>query len=155
MTEAQAIIKGVRISTRKVRLVADSIRNLPVEKAMQILVATQKRASLMLAKTLKSAVANAVQKGAQQGELWIVRIEVDGGQTLRRMHIGSRSHVRMYTKRSSHVRIVVSDKKEEKTAAKTETVVAKEEKAEKKVKSVRPVRQAQGKQAQGKKEEVK
>ena len=118
MTEAYALTKGVRASTRKVRLVADSIRNMPVAKAMAILATTQKRASTMLIKTLKSAVANAVQKGAAAEDLWIVRIEVDGGSTLRRMHIGSRSHVRMYTKRSSHVRIVVSDKKEEKAVAK-------------------------------------
>lgn len=114
--EATSRTKGVRISTRKVRLVADNIRNMPVSRAMQVLLTTQKRASLMLAKTLKSAVANAVQKGAVEADLWIVRIEVDGGQTLRRMHIGSRSHVRMYTKRSSHVRIVVGDKKDEKSS---------------------------------------
>ena len=125
--------KGVRISTRKVRLVADSIRNMPVGKAMQLLMTTQKRASIMLAKTLKSAVANAVLKGAKQEDLWIVRIEVDGGTALRRMHIGSRSHVRMYTKRSSHVRIVVGDKKEEKVVkevVKTEKKVKKAEKKE-------------------------
>ena len=141
MTEAFALTKGVRASTRKVRLVADSIRNMPVSKALALLATTQKRASTMLGKTLKSAIANAVQKGAAEADLWIVRIEVDGGSALRRMHIGSRSHVRMYTKRSSHVRIVVSDKKEEKAVEK---------------KSTKPVEKIQDKQVVSKeKNEVK
>lgn len=140
--EAQARTKGVRISTRKVRLVADAIRNMPVAKALALLATTQKRASTTLAKTVKSAAANAVQKGAVESELVIVRIEVDGGQTLRRMHIGSRSHVRMYTKRSSHIRIVVSDMK---TDEKTEKPVEKEEKKVKKAeKSVRQAHDGKG-----------
>lgn len=109
--EAIARTTGIRVSTRKVRLVADAIRNMPVAKAMQVLMATQKHGASVLIKTLKSAVANAVQKGAQEEDLVIARLDVDGGPTLRRMHIGSRSHVRMYTKRSTHVRIVVSDAK--------------------------------------------
>ena len=131
--EAIARTTGVRMSTRKVRLVADAIRNMPVGKAMQVLMTTQKRASIMLAKTLKSAAANAVLKGAKQEDLWIIRIEVDGGSALRRMHIGSRSHVRMYTKRSTHVRIVVGDKKAEAPVKKEEKVAGKEEKKETKV----------------------
>lgn len=109
--ETQARTKSVRISTRKVRLVADAIRNMPVGRALQILATTQKHGASVLVKTLKSAIANAVAQGAAEADLVIIRIEVDGGPTLRRMHIGSRSHVRMYTKRSTHVRIVVGDKK--------------------------------------------
>jgi large subunit ribosomal protein L22 len=143
--EAQARTKGVRISTRKVRLVADAIRNMPVTKALAILATTQKRASTTLAKTVKSAAANAVQKGAVEAELVIVRIEVDGGQTLRRMHIGSRSHVRMYTKRSSHIRIVVSDMHDEK---KIEKPVEKEEKKVKKAE--KSIKQGQDKKGETK-----
>ena len=140
--EAVARTTGIRVSTRKVRLVADAIRNMPVAKAMQVLMATQKHGASVLIKTLKSAVANAVQKGAQEADLVIARLDVDGGPTLRRMHIGSRSHVRMYTKRSTHVRIVVSDAKK---AAKAVEAVKKEEvKAE----EVKPAKKA-------KKEEVK
>src|SRR5690348_10374908 len=84
--EAQARTTGVRISTRKVRLVADAIRNMQVSLAMQLLATTQKRGSSVLSKTLKSAVANALQKGnVTEADLFIVRIEVDGGPTLRRM----------------------------------------------------------------------
>lgn len=124
--EAQARTKGIRISTRKVRLVADAIRNLPVAKAMQLLATTQKHGASVLVKTLKSAIANALQKGGLEADLFVVRLEVDGGPTLRRMHIGSRSHVRMYTKRSTHVRIVVGDKKED--SKKEEKLVQKAEK---------------------------
>lgn len=111
--QAIARTKGVRISTRKVRLVADAIRNMPVAKAIAVLLATQKHGASVLIKTLKSAIANAVQKGAKEDELVIVGLDVDGGPTLRRMHIGSRSHVRMYTKRSTHIRITVGDMKNE------------------------------------------
>ena len=113
MTQAQARTTGVRISTRKVRLVADAIRNMPVTKALQLLSTTPKHGASILLKTVKSAVANAVQKGADEASLQIVGIEVDGGPTLRRMHVGSRSHMRAYTKRSTHVRIIVSDMKVE------------------------------------------
>ncbi len=131
--QAQARTTGVRISTRKVRLVADAIRNMSVAKALQLLETTQKRGSGVLVKVLKSAVANAVQKGADEAALIIVRIEVDGGPTLRRMHIGSRSHVRMYTKRSSHIRIVVDDMKSTKGTS-ISTVVKSDKKAKKPVK---------------------
>ena len=111
--QATARTIGVRISPRKVRLVADAIRNMPVTKALALLSTTQKHGASVLIKTVKSAVANAMQKeNVQPADLFIVRLEVDGGSTLRRMHIGSRSHVRMYTKRSTHVRVVVGDKKD-------------------------------------------
>ena len=129
--QAVARTTGVRASTRKVRLVADSIRNLPIDKAVALLKTTQKRGSSILLKTLQSAIANATQQGAVAADLRIVRIDVDGGPTLRRMHIGSRSHVRMYTKRSSHVRVTVGDTKDEKKVAKNEVkTVVKEEKKE-------------------------
>ena len=113
MTQATARTTGVRISTRKVRLVADAIRNMKVTAALQLLATTQKHGASVLIKTLQSAVANALQKGAtDEASLQIIQLEVDGGPTLRRMHVGSRSHMRPYTKRSSHVRIVVSDMKD-------------------------------------------
>lgn len=117
MTQAQARTTGVRISTRKVRLVADAIRDMQVAKALQLLATTQKHGASILIKTVRSAVANAVQKGADEASLQIVQVEVDGGPTLRRMHVGSRSHMRAYTKRSSHVRIVVSDMKDTKKSS--------------------------------------
>jgi len=110
--KAQAHTKGIRISTRKVRLVADSIRNLPVNSALKLLLTTRKHGASVLIKTLKSAIANALQKpNVKEEDLVIDQIQVDGGPTLRRMHIGSRSHVRLYTKRSSHIRIVLTDER--------------------------------------------
>ena len=135
--EAIARSKNVRISTRKVRLVADAIRNMPVAKAMTLLVSTQKHGASVLSKTLKSAIANAVQKGAQEAELKIIRLEVDGGPTLRRMHIGSRSHVRMYTKRSTSIRIVVSDMKKVQPVVEVKKEVKEEVKAEKPAKKAK------------------
>lgn len=135
--EAVAKTKSVRISPRKVRLVADAIRELSVDRALQLLITNQKHGASVLLKTLQSAVANALVKGTtDQSKLYIARLEVDGGPTLRRMHIGSRSHVRMYTKRSTHVTLVVSDiaKPIAKKQMKKAITKTKEKKGEKEVK---------------------
>lgn len=128
--EAVARTTGVRISPRKVRLVADAIRNMPVSRAMEILLTNKKHGASILIKTLASAMANAVNKGnVDEKALYIKTLEVDGGPILRRMHIGSRSHVRMYTKRSTHVKIVVSDTKQvKKSTGKAKVVAIKKEK---------------------------
>lgn len=110
--QAVARTTGVHISPRKVRLVADAVRGLSVDQALRVLEATNKHGASIMRKTLQSAIANYEQKGEKNAQLVIATLEVDGGSILRRMHIGSRSHVRMYTKRSTHIKIVLQDKAE-------------------------------------------
>ncbi len=152
--EAIARTKNIRISTRKVRLAADSIRFLPVTKALQMLQTTQKHGAHVLIKTLQSAVANAMQKGnVREEDLIITQLEVDGGPTLRRMHVGSRSHMQMYTKRSSHIRIVVSDTKKTAKQNKAAKKAQPEEKEAKKKEVRKAEKPTVTKAKAGKKEE--
>lgn len=102
--------KSVKISPRKVRLVVDLLRNLSVDKALEALLVTRKRASLVIEKTLKSALANAAHNaGVSQEALFIDRIEVSEGPALKRYHPSSRGRVHPYKKRSSHIKIILKE----------------------------------------------
>jgi len=122
----QAIAKNVRISPRKVRLVADAIRNMDVTEAMYLLQATQKQAAKALAKTLKSAVANAVTNNNLVAENLIVgSIMVNQGPAYKRFRPSTRGRIHPYKKRGSNVTLVVAEKAvikkvEEKSVAKVE-----------------------------------
>lgn len=106
--EVRAIAKSVRVSPRKVRLVADAVRNLSITEALHVLETAEKRAALPIAKTLKSAVANAVTNAKlEQAQLTISSIQVAEGQPLKRFHPSTRGRIHPYKKRSSHITVVV------------------------------------------------
>jgi len=109
--EVRATAKSIRMSPRKVRLVADAIRQLSIEDAFQVLEATQNRAAGPLEKVLQSAIANAVTNNNLDREnLVISSIMVNEGQALKRFHPSSRGRVHPYKKKSSHVMIVLKEK---------------------------------------------
>ncbi len=108
----QAISRNVRISPRKVRLVAEVVKPLPVNKALVVLKVMRKRASLAIAKTLESALANAVNNAKlDRGNLSIFDVEVNEGQALKRYHASTRGRIHPYKKRSSHIKVVLEEKK--------------------------------------------
>lgn len=110
--EVSAKNNMIRIAARKVRLVADLIRNKKITNAIAILKNTNKRSSKILLKLLNSALANAVENnGLEADSLFISKILVNEGKTLKRMH--PRAHGRAYSilKRSSKVEITLSDNK--------------------------------------------
>jgi large subunit ribosomal protein L22 len=83
--EVKAITKSIRVSPRKMRLVADAIRNMPIEKAYRVLEVTEKRAALVVSKTLKSAVANAVTNAnLETKNLYVSHISVNEAPALKR-----------------------------------------------------------------------
>ena len=109
--EAYAIAKGVRIAPRKARLVIDLIRGKSVEEADKILKNINKEASRLSRKVLVSAVANAENNlGLNKKDLVVKEAIVNEGQTMKRMKFGSRGHVDPIKKRTSHIKIVVSEK---------------------------------------------
>ena len=109
--EAVAIAKGVRIAPRKARLVIDLIRGKSVEEADKILANINKEAARMSRKVLVSAVANAENNmGLKKESLYVKEAIVNEGQTMKRMKFGSRGHVDPIKKRTSHIKIVVSEK---------------------------------------------
>ncbi|MBI2195660.1 MAG: 50S ribosomal protein L22 [Candidatus Levybacteria bacterium] len=112
MENKSAVAKSsaVRVSTRKVRLVADSIRGLTVEKALAALSQLSKRGASSLEKTLKSAVANAVGKGMVKEKLFIKNLEVGQAPSLKRYHPSTRGRVHPYQRKGSHIKIVLEER---------------------------------------------
>ena len=111
--QAKAIAKHIGMSPRKVRLVVDQIRGLPVNQAYAILRFSKKAASVPVGKTLRSAVANAEYRAEEDGEvldvdeLVIKRAFVDGGRTMKRWRAAAMGRAAPIRRRSSHITIVV------------------------------------------------
>ena len=113
--QATAIMKHVRISPQKGRLVADQIRGLPVARAIELLAFSNKKAAALLKKTLESAIANAEHnEGADVDE----QVLVDGGATLKRFHARAKGRGVHILKRTSHIAVTVSDEKKPRKASK-------------------------------------
>jgi len=109
--EVAAKLRNAGISAQKARLVADQVRNLPVEKALNLLTFSQKKAAVMIKKVLESAIANAEHnEGADIDELKVSTIFVDEGSTQKRFHARARGRGDRILKRSSHITVRVSDK---------------------------------------------
>ena len=112
--EAQAHLKYLRISPRKVGIILDLIRNKPVGLAIGILQHTPKSASWHLLRLLNSAISNAVNvHNMQASELFISECFACPGPTLKRVQPVSKGRGHKILKRSSHVTIVLTDFKEE------------------------------------------
>lgn len=110
--EATAILKFVRLSPQKGRLVADLVRGLPVERALEILSYSTKRAAHPVKKVLESAIANAEHnEGADVDELRVHAICIDEGPVLKRFHARAKGRGARILKRTSHIKVTVSDVK--------------------------------------------
>lgn len=111
--EIKAEAKGVRVSTRKVRLVADAIRGLSAVDAVNMLGTVRKHGAYPLLKVIKSAISNATNNAKVAADsLIIAQLEVNEGPFLKRFHASTRGRIRPYKKRSSHIRVVLTEKKE-------------------------------------------
>jgi large subunit ribosomal protein L22 len=109
--EVRAIAKNIRISPRKVRLIADAIRGKSVTEAENILYAAYKAAATPLTKVVKSAVANAINNAKlDKANLFIASIQVSQGQALKRFRPSTRGRIHPYKKRGSTVTVVVAEK---------------------------------------------
>ena len=108
--EVAARLKGARISAQKARLVADQIRGLEVERALEVLSFSPKKGAAIIKKVLESAIANAENnEGADVDELKISSIFVDEGMTMKRIRPRAKGRADRILKRSCHVTIKVSD----------------------------------------------
>lgn len=111
--EAKAIAKQVRIAPRKVRLVVDLIRGKQVGEAIAILRHTPRAASPVVEKLLNSAIANAEHNYEMEpNNLYISQAFVDEGMTLKRFRPRAMGRASRINKRTSHITLVVSEKKE-------------------------------------------
>ena len=105
-----AKLANTRLSPQKMRLVADQVRGLPVEKAIDVLTFSNKKAAAVIKKVLESAIANAEHNdGADIDELKISEILVDAGSTMKRLRPRARGRADRIIKRTSHVKVTVSE----------------------------------------------
>jgi large subunit ribosomal protein L22 len=108
--EVRAKLRFVRVSPRKARLVADLIRGKGSEEATNILTFTKKAAAKILIKLLKSAIANATQKKTIDiDRLYVKKITVDQGPTLKRFQPRAMGRATTIRKRSSHITIILDE----------------------------------------------
>ena len=102
--------KYARISERKVRLVADMIRGLPCDQAVELLRFTHKRAAGMVDRVLKSAMATANEQEATMNKLVVAEARVDAGPVIKRFRPKDRGRAHSIHKRTSHIIVAVDEK---------------------------------------------
>lgn len=108
--EVKAIHRGARISAQKTRLVADQIRGLPVDKALNVLTFSPKKAAGIVKKVVLSAIANAEHnEGADIDELKIKSIYVDKAASLKRFTARAKGRGNRIEKKSCHITVTVGN----------------------------------------------
>jgi len=100
-----------RISTRKMGLVADIVRKRPAIDAVAILQVTNKKGARIIAKVLKSALANAKIKGLDESKLIVKEVLTDNGPTMKRIFPRSQGRMDRMLKRTTHVTVIVAEGK--------------------------------------------
>ena len=108
--ETRAILRGVRLSDQKGRLVADQIRGLPVDKALNILTFSPKKGAGIIKKVLESAIANAEHNdGADIDELKVKSIYVEKGMVLKRFTARAKGRGNRIIKPTCHIFLTVGN----------------------------------------------
>lgn len=109
---SKATVRYVRITPRKIRLVAGLVRGKSVNEALSILkFSSRKRVSLTISTLLESAVANADQTGkVDVDNLYIQKLVVDQGPTLKRFHTRAKGQGMRILKRTSHISVELGEK---------------------------------------------
>ena len=108
--ETRAILRGVRLSDQKGRLVADQIRGLPVDKALNILTFSPKKGAGIIKKVLESAIANAEHNdGADIDALKVKVIHVEKGAVLKRFTARAKGRGNRIVKPTCHIYLTVGE----------------------------------------------
>ncbi len=108
--EYRAVTRYLRISPRKLRLVADMIRGKDLDEARDILRLVPKKGARMILKTLDSAMANAQEQDADIDRLYVKSIYVDNGPMYKRWRAAAYGRPVMRRKRTSHLTIILAEK---------------------------------------------
>ena len=123
MEQVQALANSIRISPRKVRIVADMIRKMSLTDALDSLTVLRKRGGYELEKTLKSAISNAKNNSNLSEEsLKIKSITVTDGPFLKRFRPSTRGRVHPYKRRSTNIRIVLEGEKKNGTKSYSKSI---------------------------------
>ncbi len=129
--ETTTIQKYIHTSPRKLRLVADMVRKMTPDQALNVLRVTPKDAAKDLAKAIETVLANMRQKGMDGQKTNFKTIEINESVKLRRFHAGTRGRVKPFKRRMAHIKIVLTDDlkvKSQNAKVKNEKVDKKEEK---------------------------
>lgn len=111
MATVSAKLRYLRVAPRKVRLVADQVRGLPVQEALDLLTFARKSSAEDLSKLIRSAVANADQKGGIDVDNLVVKtVLVDQGPIIRRFLARARGSASRINKKTSHITVVLEEK---------------------------------------------
>ena len=112
--ETKAILRGVRLSAQKGRLVADLVRGQPIGSALNILAFTPKKGAKIIKKVLESAIANAEHnEGADVDELKVKTIYLDKATNLRRFTARAKGRGNVILKQTCHIHVTVGDGKKD------------------------------------------
>jgi large subunit ribosomal protein L22 len=110
MMEVSAILRGTRLSAQKGRLVADQIRGMPVDRALNVLAFSPKKGATIIKKVLESAIANAEHnEGADIDALKVKTIYVDKGPSLKRFTARAKGRGNRIEKQTCHITVTVGD----------------------------------------------
>jgi len=110
MMRVSAVLRGTHMSAQKGRLVADQIRGLPVDKALNILAFSPKKGAGVIKKVLESAIANAEHnEGADIDELKVAVITVDQGPSMKRFMARAKGRGNRINKQTCHIVVTVGD----------------------------------------------
>ena len=105
-----AVLRGTRLSAQKGRLVADQIRGLPVDRALNVLTFSPKKGAVIIKKVLESAIANAEHnEGADIDELKVATILVDEGSTMKRFRARAKGRGARILKPTCHITVTVGN----------------------------------------------
>lgn len=108
--EVAAKLKFVRLSAQKCRLICDQVRGLPIDRALDVLKFSPKRAAAIVKKVLDSAVANAEHNlGADIDELRVATIHADQGPTYKRTQARAKGRGTRILKQTCHITVILSD----------------------------------------------
>ncbi|BCN08615.1 50S ribosomal protein L22 [Ralstonia pseudosolanacearum] len=108
--EVKAIHRGARISAQKTRLVADQIRGLPIERALNVLAFSAKKAAVIVKKVVESAIANAEHnEGADIDELKVKSIYIDKATSLKRFTARAKGRGNRIEKQTCHITVTLGN----------------------------------------------
>ncbi len=130
--EIKSVQKFVKTSPRKLRLVANLAKKMKPTEAIEALPFSRKRAAAPLVKVIKTAVANAKDRGLKEENLIFKEIQINEGPSLKRGRAASRGMWHPYKRRMSHIRVVLEEEKKNEKTLKPKTKVKKKEKLAKK-----------------------
>ena len=112
--EVRAVTKYTGISPQKARLIVDEMRGRQAEEALTLLQFMPQQAAKVVAKTLKSAIANGVENfGLEADELYISEIYADQAPNRRWRRFGARGRFKPWIRRSSHITVVLEERLDE------------------------------------------